>query len=156
MSKILIVNKRKLYISVLALALLLAAIIYLFKGDKNAADMEVFLASAAQESNVRTIHMVTGEFKSTLQDGTEIESYIWHPGTIPVRKGEQVNLKIYGVNGAQHNFIIEGINVKGTVNKGEETTVSFKADKEGIYRIICTDHPIHEHRGPMIAYIVVF
>lgn len=106
-------------------------------------------------SGERTIHLVTGEFKSTTEDGREIEAYRWDPGTIVVHKGEKVKLSIYGVNGASHPFIIEGLGVKGEVRKGEETMVSFKADKEGIYRIICLTHPDMAHNGPMIGYIVV-
>lgn len=153
MSKILIVNKKKLYLFIVAFIVLIAAVIYIFKTDPDTPEV---LTVSANEGNIRTIHMVTGEFKSNLPDGTEIEAYRWDPGTIPVRKGEQVNLKIYGVNGAKHSFVIEGFNIKGEVRKGEETTVSFKAEKEGIYRIICTDHPMPEHNGPMIGYIIVF
>lgn len=103
----------------------------------------------------RTIHMVTGEFKTTLPDGKEIEAYRWDPGTIAVKKGEKINLSIFGVNGASHKFFIEGLNVKSEVKKGKETIVSFTAMKEGTYRIICTDHPDIAHSGPMIGYIVV-
>lgn len=112
-------------------------------------------AATAAMGSERTYHMVTGEFKSTTPDGKEIEAYRWSPDTIVVRKGEKVTLSIYGVNGASHSFFIEGMNVKGEVKKGKETTVSFSAQKEGTYRIICTDHPDYAHHGPMIGYIVV-
>jgi heme/copper-type cytochrome/quinol oxidase subunit 2 len=59
------------------------------------------------------------------------------------------------VNGDSHPFIIEGLNVKGEVKKGKETVVSFTAQKEGIYRIICTTHSDIAHNGPMVGYIVV-
>ncbi|PYI51663.1 hypothetical protein DLM86_24640 [Paenibacillus flagellatus] len=103
----------------------------------------------------RTVHLVTGEFKSTTEDGKEIEAYRWDPGTVYVNKGEKVKLSILGVNGASHPFIIEGLGIKGEVKKGRETVVSFKADKEGIYRIICLTHPDMAQNGPMIGYIVV-
>lgn len=101
------------------------------------------------------INMVTGEFKSKLNNGKEIEAYRWDPGTIFVPEGENVKLSIYGVNGDEHPFIIEGTDIKGTVKKGEETIITLKFDKEGIYRLICLKHPDIEHNGPMIAYIVV-
>ncbi|MVP01991.1 cupredoxin domain-containing protein [Paenibacillus lutrae] len=103
----------------------------------------------------RTIQLVTGEFKAKLDNGKEIEAYRWDPGTIVVRKGENVKLSIYGVNGASHPFIIEGLNIKGEVKKGKETVVQFKADQTGTYRLICTTHPDIAHNGPMIAYINV-
>ncbi|GAA3411022.1 cupredoxin domain-containing protein [Paenibacillus hodogayensis] len=103
----------------------------------------------------RTIHMVTGEFKATKPDGTVLEAYRWDPGTVFVRKGERVKLTINGINGVSHPFIVEGLGLKGEVKQGQETSVSFKADKPGIYRIICLTHPDAAHNGPMIGYIVV-
>ncbi|MFC3885859.1 cupredoxin domain-containing protein [Bacillus songklensis] len=101
------------------------------------------------------INMVTGEFKSTTDDGKEIEAYRWDPGTIYVPKKQPVKLSIYGVNGKAHPFYIEGTNIKGTVKKGEETVLELHFTKEGIYRLICKTHLDIEHNGPMIAYIVV-
>ena len=101
------------------------------------------------------IHMVTGEFKSTRDDGTEIEAYRWDPGTIYIPKDESVELSIYGVNGQEHPFYIESTNIKGTVKKGKETVLNLRIKKEGLYRLICTTHHDNEHNGPMIAYIVV-
>jgi heme/copper-type cytochrome/quinol oxidase subunit 2 len=101
------------------------------------------------------INMVTGEFKSTSDDGKEIEAYRWDPGTIYVPKDEPIKLSIYGVNGKEHPFYIEGTNIKGTVKKGKETVLNLRIKKEGVYRLICTAHHDIKHNGPMIAYIVV-
>lgn len=59
-------------------------------------------ALGGQNEQIREIHMVTGEFKSTTDDGKEIEAYRWDPGTIFLEKGEKVRLKILGVNGKEH------------------------------------------------------
>jgi plastocyanin len=107
------------------------------------------------QGDIREIHMVTGEFKATLADGKEIETYRWDPGTIFVEKGEKVNLMISGVNGAEHPFSIEGTDVKGVVKKGEETVVPLQFKEDGVYRLICHTHQDKEQNGPMIAYIVV-
>jgi plastocyanin len=112
-------------------------------------------AIGGQNKQIREIHLVTGEFKSNTDDGKEIEAYRWDPGTIFLEKGEKVSLKILGVNGKEHPFIIEGTEIKGVVKKGEETLVPLQFDKEGTYRLICLTHPSAEHNGPMIAYIVV-
>ncbi|GIP41160.1 hypothetical protein J31TS4_44400 [Paenibacillus sp. J31TS4] len=148
MFKAVVLSKKKL---VLAAALLVSAVVggvvYRYAGT----DPAVQTASAP----VRTIHMVTGEFKTTGTDGKEIEAYRWDPGTIYMKKGETVQISIYGVNGASHPFYIEGTSIKGEVKKGKETLIPFKADKEGIYRLICMTHPDIAHSGPMIAYIVV-
>jgi plastocyanin len=113
------------------------------------------VVSVTQEVAVRDIHLVTGEFKTTTKDGKEIEAYRWDPGTVFLEKGESVNLIIYGVNGSEHPFMIEGTDIKGTVKKGEETIVPLKFEKEGTYRLICLTHPDKNQNGPMIAYIVV-
>jgi plastocyanin len=106
-------------------------------------------------ANEFVINMVTGEFKSKTKDGREIEAYRWDPGTIHVPEGEKVRFNIYGVNGEEHPFIIEGTKIKGVVKKGKETIFTARFDKEGIYRLICLTHGDIEHNGPMIAYIVV-
>lgn len=113
------------------------------------------LPADAMPVGERVVHMVTGEFSATMEDGREIEAYRWDPGTIFVNKGENVKLKIYGVNGAHHPFIIEGLDIEGVVTKGKETVVRFHASREGIFRLICTTHPDPASNGPMIAYIIV-
>ncbi|MDQ0156687.1 cupredoxin domain-containing protein [Robertmurraya andreesenii] len=104
---------------------------------------------------MREISIVTAEFKTTTKDGKEIEAYRWDPGTIYVEKDEKVLLRIYGVNGQEHPFIIEGTDIKGTVKKGEETAVELQFKEEGIYRLVCMSHPDKGSSGPMIANIIV-
>jgi heme/copper-type cytochrome/quinol oxidase subunit 2 len=111
--------------------------------------------SLTEAGQARTIHIVTGEFKTTGNDGKPIEAYRWDPGTIHVKQGELIKLSIFGVNGASHPFIIDGLNIKGEVKKGQETVVTFQAEKPGTYRIICLTHPDIAHNGPMVGYIVV-
>jgi heme/copper-type cytochrome/quinol oxidase subunit 2 len=117
-----------------------------------AADTVVF---NQENSNIREIHLVTGEYKTKLSNGKEIEAYRWDPGTISIEKNEKVRLVIYGVNGESHPFHIEGTTIKGTIKKGQETVIPLKFKKEGTYRLICHAHPDKDHNGPMIAYIVV-
>ncbi|MBN8193065.1 cupredoxin domain-containing protein [Bacillus sp. NTK074B] len=103
----------------------------------------------------QVIQLVTGEFKSKTADGKEIEAYRWDPGTLVVEKGKEVELRIFGVNGMEHPFYIEGTDVTGTVRKGKETVVNVTFSKEGTYRLICETHETIQNNGPMIAYIVV-
>jgi len=108
-----------------------------------------------QSNNVREVHMITAEFKSTTSNGKEFEIYQFLPGTIYLKKGERVNLTIYGVHGQEHPIKIEGTEIQATIKKGEKTIIPLQFEKEGVYRIICTIHPTFESSGPMIAYIVV-
>lgn len=133
-----------------AAALLLGGAAYLFLQRD-----ELRTAMAPAPAAVRTIQLVTGEFKSTGPNGKTIEAYRWDPGTVYVKKGENVRLSFFGVNGASHPFVIEGLNMKGEVKKGEETVVSFRAEQAGVYRIVCLTHPDIAHNGPMIGYLVV-
>lgn len=110
---------------------------------------------AGESSNVQVIQMVTGEFSSETENGEEIESYRWDPGTIVVEKGKEVQFRIFGVNGMAHPFYIEGTDVRGTVKKGEESIFNVTFDKKGTYRLVCETHETIENNGPMIGYIVV-
>ncbi|RTR28753.1 hypothetical protein EKG37_16165 [Robertmurraya yapensis] len=117
--------------------------------------MDGSVATIGQEEKIREIHLVTTEFKTTTEDGKEIEAYRWDPGTIFVGKDEKVLLHLYGVNGHEHPFIIEGTDIKGTVSKGKDTTVELQLSKEGVYRLVCLTHSDMENSGPMIANIIV-
>ncbi|MCS0543768.1 cupredoxin domain-containing protein, partial [Aeromonas veronii] len=101
------------------------------------------------------IHITTGELTSKTDDRKEIESYFWNPGTVYVPQGKEVTFNIYGVNGKEHSFYIEGTDIKGTVKKGEEITIKANFEEEGMYRIICLNHSDINNNGPMIGYIVV-
>ncbi|TCN24918.1 hypothetical protein [Mesobacillus foraminis] len=144
----LVIKKQYLFLTVLFLAA--AASYWLLQTP----DAET-VTSPAQGDTAREIHLVTGEFKATTKDGRKIESYRWDPGAIVLKKGEKVSLKIYGVNGMEHPFMIEGTDIKGSVKQGEETAVPLQFNKEGVYRLICLTHPDKDSNGPMIAYIFV-
>ncbi|GAA0318325.1 hypothetical protein GCM10008967_06100 [Bacillus carboniphilus] len=113
-----------------------------------------FLQDSKSE-DVRDIHMITAEFTMTMENGKTMDAYRWDPGSIFIEKGEKVNLKIYGINGSEHPFYIEGTDIRGTVKKGEETVVPLQFDKEGVYKIVCTIHQGEHHQAPMIGYIYV-
>lgn len=147
MSRVWIIKRKHLFLAAAALLLLLSGLLYMNRGS--------IVPTAAEPTAERTIHMVTGEFKSTTADGKTIEAYRWDPGTVVIQKGERIKLSIYGVNGQSHPFLIEGLNISGEVKKGKETVVHFTADQEGTYRLICLTHTDIAHSGPMIGYIVV-
>ena len=159
MGKVYIVSKKQLQlwtlVALMALGTVGTAAWYWGQADAKATSASSIRTGGGQAGQVRTIHLVTGEFKSTGPDGKTIEAYRWDPGTIHVTKGEKINLSIYGVNGSSHPFVIQGLNIKGEVTKGKETVVSFQADKPGTYPIICLTHSDIAHNGPMVGYIVV-
>lgn len=71
---------------------------------------------------------------------------IWLPSPLVVKKGSRVRINL--INNVKkdpnvHGFAVEAFAVLTTVNRGKPTTVEFKADKEGIFRIHCQLHPKH-------------
>lgn len=147
MSKVFIVNKNHVRLFLTVVSLIVMVALYLQMNQTKAVD-----GAPVKE---QTIHLVTGEFSSTLPNGKKLEAYRWDPGTVYVQHGQPVALHITGINGASHPFVIEGLNIKGEVTKGKETVVRFTAQEEGIYRIVCLAHPDMAHNGPMVGYIVV-
>jgi len=85
---------------------------------------------------------VNQTFVNVEYEGTKI----WLPGTLTVKKGSKVTLKL--VNNVpsdpkEHGFAIPAYNIAETVVRGEPKTVEFTSDKVGIFPIICHLHPAH-------------
>lgn len=78
--------------------------------------------------------------KAPVDGKWETSTYRWEPGTVVVYQGDEVELQIFGVNGASHPGRIEGYEKTFAVKRGELTTLSFTADKAGVFRIICDIH----------------
>ena len=120
--------------------------------------------TAAPAATKRTIYMSAVEYKGSTEvakeafpnapvpsgggyilkapaDGKwENSTYRWEPGTVVVYQGDDVELKIWGVNGADHPSKVEGYDKTFNVKRGQLTTLSFKADKAGVFRILCDVH----------------
>lgn len=89
----------------------------------------------SDSSNKRSFTLVNYQFESSRQ---------WLPGTIVVYQGETVEIKL--VNEAAsgiHGFAIPAYNIQQNVEKGQEETVSFVADKTGLFEMKCHIHPAH-------------
>jgi len=80
----------------------------------------------------------------------ETSTYRWDPGTVIVNQGDEVELHIWGVNGAQHPAFIDEYVPEFTVTRGHLTVVNFTADKAGTFRIHC-----NAHQPSMEAQLVV-
>ena len=91
-----------------------------------------------------------GEAQSTTEvtivnlefEGTKI----WVPGPVVVKKGDIVRIK--AINNVQsdppvHGIAIEAYGIQALINVGKPETIEFKADKAGIFPIICHLHPPH-------------
>lgn len=148
MSKIIILSRKRIqFYTIMATVVILAGAYIGWQQTKPA------IAPVAQSTQV--LQLVTGEFTATADSGKKLESYLWYPGTVIAKKGQAVELRISGINGQSHPFIIEGLNIKGEVNKGKTTVVRFTPQEAGIYPIVCQTHGDAATGGPMVGYIVV-
>ena len=95
------------------------------------------LVPAAVAGPTMAITVVNVEYEGTK---------IWIPSTLVVKKGTKVTLKL--INNVpsdpnQHGYAIPDYKIAEIVNRGEPKTVEFKADKAGVFPIICQLHPAH-------------
>lgn len=122
----------------------------------------------AQAQSVKEFLLVTGEWSWKAKPGEapvvdrnrgpvkEIERYSFDPPFLVVNKGDTVVLKIHALKGEKHVLEIKDFGVpETTINKGEEKTIRFVADKAGTFKFICTNHVNAEKEGPMVGYIHV-
>jgi len=94
-------------------------------------------APAADEPGTRSFTLVSIE-----ADGAKI----WLPSVIAVEQGDKVKLTLKNlVPGAdnKHGFTIPAYNITEVVTRGEPKTVSFVADKAGVFPFSCQLHPAH-------------
>jgi nitrosocyanin len=104
------------------------------------------LAVLACLPGVRPAHAEDQTMSFTIVNIEYEGSKIWTPGTLVVKKGTLVKLKL--INNVpsdpnQHGFAIPAYNVAEVITKGEPKNVEFKADKAGVFPIICQLHPAH-------------
>jgi len=85
----------------------------------------------------------------------ENNEFKYNPNTLPVKKGENVEVTLVNKDTAQaHTFIIKDLNVKsGQVQPGKSETVKFKATKTGEFETVC-DVAGHKEGG-MVGKITV-
>lgn len=102
-----------------------------------------------------TYQVVTNEITANQKNGDKTEVYRFDPAVYVVHQGDDVVLSIRGVKGHDHPISLEGYQIHDVVHRNEVTTVKFKADKAGFFRLICTAHADSSHEGPMEAYLVV-
>jgi nitrosocyanin len=97
--------------------------------------MGFFETSWAQ--SVTEVTLVNIEFEGTK---------IWVPGAVVVHKGDRV--KLHAINNVKsdppvHGLAIEGYDLQVVVEVGKPVSMEFKADKAGVFPIICHLHPPH-------------
>lgn len=150
MNKIVVLNRKKIQLyAVIAAVVILAGAYIGWQQSKPA------LAPAGESVKPQVLQLTTGEFTAVTDNGKKLEAYLFYPGTVVAKKGVPVELRISGINGQSHPFVIEGLNISGTINKGKTTVVQFTPKEAGIYTIVCQTHADPKTGGPMVGYLVV-
>lgn len=80
----------------------------------------------------------------------EMAAYIWSAPQIHVTEGDEVTLDFVGINGAAHPTTIEGYDQAFTLQRGQVKSVTFTANKPGVFKIICTSH-----KPTMVSELIV-
>ena len=68
---------------------------------------------------------------------------IWVPESIFAKKGDKVELRLINKLDAEHGYKIEAFGIEKVVGPQAAETVTFTADKAGIFPISCQLHPPH-------------
>lgn len=128
----------------------------------------VGLAASAAFAETREFLIVTNEIKWKAKSGEapvadrnrgsvkEIERYTFEPGFLVVNKDDKVVLRIHAIKGSKHIIEVPAFKTGETlIRRGQERTVTFVADKAGVFKIKCNNHKNPNKEGPMVGYLYV-
>ncbi len=87
-----------------------------------------------------------GEYDASNPDKWQVASYQFNPSALTVFQGDTVRLVLFIVNGDLHADRIENpdgqiVVAEQTHNRGRQYTMTFVADKAGVYQLRCNEHP---------------
>ena len=101
-------------------------------------------------ASARTVAQVAKDAGTGVQGVHEIQvtlrKYEFTPGTLRVRKGEQVKLVMTAAD-HDHGFKLDDFNVNQKIPKGTTVVVEFTADKAGTFDFRCSTVCGLGHRG---------
>jgi nitrosocyanin len=104
---------------------------------RTAVSLVIGVARPSSAQTATEVALVNIEFEGTK---------IWVPGPVVVHKGDTVRIKALNTVKSEppvHGLAIEAYGIQALVNVGKPETIEFKADKAGIFPIICHLHPAH-------------
>ncbi|HYL57657.1 MAG TPA: cupredoxin domain-containing protein [Candidatus Acidoferrales bacterium] len=103
-------------------------------------------ADAAPAAAAAPAAMEPGTVSATLVSVEVNDTKFWLPSSLTVEQGDKVKLTLKNqVPGAsnQHGFTIPGYNITEVVTRGTPKTITFVADKVGVFPFSCQLHPAH-------------
>ncbi len=67
------------------------------------------------------------------------------PAKLTAHEGREVEIAVTNTaKDKQHGFKIDDFDVEEVIDQGKTTTVKFKADKAGTFKVYCHLHPTHK------------
>jgi cytochrome c oxidase subunit 2 len=92
-------------------------------------------------ASARTVAQAAEDSGTSMRAAHEIQvtlrKYEFSPGSLRVRKGEQVKL-IMTAEDHDHGFRLDDFNINQKIPKGTTVVVAFTADKVGIFQFRCS------------------
>jgi nitrosocyanin len=83
--------------------------------------------------------------KLSVDDGPVGSGNAMTPDKLKAHEGSTVEIKVTNTaKDKPHGFSIDAFKVQETIDQGKTTTVKFKADKAGTYKVYCQLHPTHK------------
>ena len=105
-----------------------------------------FLVTASALVLLGSVAVMTyaGEISLTIVNVvTPQDVKIWEPTSIIAKKGDRVTLRLVNKHADEHGYEIAAFGVKEVVAGDKTASVSFTADKAGVFPIKCQLHPAH-------------
>jgi nitrosocyanin len=90
------------------------------------------VAAQAGEINLTVVNVVSPQ-----------DVKIWEPTSVVAKKGDHVTLRLVNKHADEHGYEIAAFGVKEVVPGDKTATVSFTADRAGVFPIKCHLHPAH-------------
>jgi len=101
-------------------------------------------------ASARTVAQVAKDAETSMRGVHEIQvtlrKYEFSPGTLRVKKGEQVRLVMAAAD-HDHGFKLDDFNINQKIPKGTTVVVEFTADKAGTFQFHCSSVCGLGHRG---------
>ena len=101
-------------------------------------------------ASARTVAQVAKDAETSMRGVHEIQvtlrKYEFSPGTLRVKKGEQVRLVMAAAD-HDHGFKLDDFNINQKIPKGSTVVVEFTADKAGTFQFHCSSVCGLGHRG---------
>jgi len=101
-------------------------------------------------ASARTVAQVAQDAGAGVQGVHEIQvtlrKYEFSPGSLRVKKGEQVRLVMTAVD-HEHGFKLDDFNINKKIPQGTTVIVEFTADKAGTFQFRCSSVCGLGHRG---------